>query len=295
MGLSSIAYRICNCHFNIVASWVPQYIIAFSCNKEEGQLLFFSILLTFLGFLLTSSSIILWEDEILSFLNASKLLREYFTYIILLVFFISFYNVYASVSRSFLESTIPIFLNEVFLRLYTLVILIIHGLKWIDFHQFIILILIGYLLKLIIIFFWQYFKDQLELEFSISSIDVKKLLRFGIFVVAGNASANLVARVDLFMIGALMKLEDVAYYSIAFFIGSIVKVPARSIGAISIPLLAKAWEGKDYRQIKDIYTKSSINQLILGGIVFLCIWMNIDNLLELLPTKFAHGKQVVFL
>ena len=274
---------------------VPQiYNRFFPAIKKKGQLLFFSILLTFLGFLLTSSSIILWEDEILSFLNASKLLREYFTYIILLVFFISFYNVYASVSRSFLESTIPIFLNEVFLRLYTLVILIIHGLKWIDFHQFIILILIGYLLKLIIIFFWQYFKDQLELEFSICSIDVKKLLRFGIFVVAGNASANLVARVDLFMIGALMKLEDVAYYSIAFFIGSIVKVPARSIGAISIPLLAKAWEGKDYRQIKDIYTKSSINQLILGGIVFLCIWMNIDNLLELLPTKFAHGKQVVF-
>ena len=115
---------------------VPQiYNRFFPAIKKKGQLLFFSILLTFLGFLLTSSSILLLEDEILSFLNASKLLREYFIYIILLVFFISFYNVYASVSRSFLESTTPIFLNEVFLRLYTLVILIIHGLKWIDYQK----------------------------------------------------------------------------------------------------------------------------------------------------------------
>ena len=47
-------------------------------------------------------------------------------------------------------------------------------------------------------------ENQLHFEFSISSIDINKLLRFGVFVVAGNASATLVSKVDLFMIGALM-------------------------------------------------------------------------------------------
>ena len=266
----------------------------FPVIKKKGQLLFFSILLIFLGFLFTSIAIVVWQDNILSFLKASELLKDYFLYVLLLVCFISFYNVYASVSRSYLESTVPIFLNEVFLRLYTLAILVIHGFKWIDFHQFVLLTLCGYLLKLTIIFIWQYLKNQLHFEFSTSSIDISKLLRFGVFVVAGNASATLVSKIDLFMIGALMNLEDVAYYSIAFFIGSIVKVPARSIGAISIPLLAKAWERDDHRQIKDLYTKSSINQLILGGLFFLCVWVNIDSLFELLPEKFACGKQVVF-
>ena len=47
------------------------------------------------------------------------------------------------------------------------------------------------------------------------------------------------------------------------------------------------------RKINDLYTKSSINQLIIGGVFLLCIWTNIDDIFSLLPEKFQGGKWVV--
>ena len=104
----------------------------------------------------------------------------------------------------------------------------------------------------------------------------------------------IVTKIDMIMIQRLMDLEHVAFYTVAFFIGNAIKVPGKSIGAISIPLVAKAWEKQDYKEIQTLYTKSSINQLIIGGVLFLCIWLNIDEIFSLLPTKFQGGKWVVF-
>ena len=47
-------------------------------------------------------------------------------------------------------------------------------------------------------------------------------------------------------------------------------------------------------EIKSLYVKSSINQLIIGGVFFLCVWINVDNIFALLPDKFQEGKWVVF-
>ena len=49
----------------------------------------------------------------------------------------------------------------------------------------------------------------------------------------------------------------------------------------------------DIDQIRSIYSKSSINQLIIGGLMFLGIWLNIDDGLSLLPEKFQGGRLVV--
>ena len=57
-----------------------------------------------------------------------------------------------------------------------------------------------------------------------------------------------------------------------------IKIPGYSIAAISIPLTAQAWEKKDMNEIQNIYSKSSINQLILGGLFFVCVWINIDDI-----------------
>nr|MBC8266555.1 polysaccharide biosynthesis C-terminal domain-containing protein [Flavobacteriales bacterium] len=109
----------------------------------------------------------------------------------------------------------------------------------------------------------------------------------------GGASVMFVSRLDMLMIGVLLDLEQVAFYTLAFYIGSVIKVPGKSIVSISVPLLSKAWEEQDFKQIQTIYSKSSINQLIVGGIFFLCVWINIDAIFSILPEKFSHGKWVV--
>ena len=262
--------------------------------KQKGQLYFFALIVPLLGFLLTSLVYFSFKENIFQLMGTDSLLRENFFYIILLVFFIGFYDVLTSISRSFLSAATPIFINEVFLKIYSMSVLLLHWFDYLDFSTFLKIYLLGYVLKFLILFSIQFFSKRFQFEFSFNNLKLKELITFGIYVLVGSTAVVLVARVDMIMIENLLDLEQVAYYTVAFFIGNAIMVPAKSINAISIPLIAKAWAHQDIKKIHLIYSKSSINQLLIGGVFFLCIWVNIDHVFELLPKKFSSGKWVVF-
>ena len=272
------------------------FVRFFPIIEEKGQLYFLSLVTPLLGFLFALLSSFLFKEQIFELLNANQLLRDNFFYIILLVFFIGFYDILTAISRSFLSASTPIFINEVFLKVYSMLVLLLHWFGYLDFTTFLKIYLFGYLLKFAILFLIQWKNDRFSLVFSVNNLRLKEILSFGLFVFVGGASVMLVTRLDMMMIGSLLKdgLEQVAFYTVAFFIGNAIKVPGKSIGAISSPLVAKALERKDYKEVQTLYSKSSINQLIIGGVLFLCIWLNIDEVFSLLPEKFQGGKWVVF-
>tara|TARA_B110000444_G_C18813008_1_gene583636 strand:- start:119 stop:1579 length:1461 start_codon:yes stop_codon:yes gene_type:complete len=273
---------------------VPRIFIRyFPAIKEKGQLYFLSLITPLFGFIISCFGYCLFKAELFDLLNASPLLQENFFYIFLLVFFISFYDVLTSVSRSYLDAATPIFLNEIFLKLYCLIILLIHGFKFIDFTAFLQLYVAGFLFKFLLLFIIQISKGNLSLNLTVGALKIKEIVVYGFYVLIGGASVMFVSRLDMLMIGALLDLEQVAFYTLAFYIGSVIKVPGKSIVSISVPLLAKAWDEQDFKQIQTIYSKSSINQLIVGGLFFLCVWINIDAIFSLLPEKFSYGKWVV--
>ncbi len=288
-----IAYAILVSTFTTFG--IPKtFVRFFPVIKEKGQLYFLSLIIPLLGFILSLLVYFLFKQQIFELLNASPLLRDNFFYIILLVFFIGFYDVLTAVSRSFLSAAAPIFINEVFLKVYSMLALLLHWFGCVDFSIFLKIYLFGYFLKFAILFFIQWKNDRFSLVFSLNNLKLKEISSFGLFVFVGGASVMLVTRIDMMMIGSMLDLEQVAFYTVAFFIGNAIKVPGKSIAAISSPLVAKALEKQDYKETQTLYTKSSINQLIIAGVLFLCIWLNIDEIFSLLPAKFQGGKWVVF-
>ena len=269
------------------------FVRFFPTIKEKGQLYFLSLITPLLGFVLASLSYLLFKEQIFELLNASTLLRDNFFYIILLVFFIGFYDVLTAISRSFLSAAMPIFINEVFLKCYSMSVLLLHWFGYFDFTTFLKIYLFGYFLKFIILFLIQWRNNHFELQFSLKDLHLKQMLSFGLFVLVSGASVMIVTRLDMMMIGSLLDLEQVAFYTVAFFIGNVIKVPGKSVISISSPLVANAWDKQDMKEIQTLYAKSSINQLIIGGVFFLSIWLNVDEIFSLLPDKFQGGKWVV--
>ena len=274
---------------------IPKIFLRFfPAIKDKGQLYFLSLITPIIGFLLATLIYVLFKEEIFYFLNATVLLKNNFFYIIFLIFFIGFYEVLTSISRSFLHSAIPVFLNEVFLKIYSMSTLLLHWFGFLDFATFLKIYFLGYFLKFAVIFIIQFFNNQFSLSFTLKDLQLKRMLSYGLYVLIGGAAMIIVTRLDLMMIGSLLDLQQVAFYTVAFFIGNAIMVPGKSIVAISTPLIAKAWENQDFSEIQNLYSKSSINQLIIGGIFFLCVWINIDEVFDLLPEKFRAGKWVVF-
>ena len=274
---------------------VPKtFIRFFPIIENKSKFYFFSFLLITIGYLLFLILVLFFEDWFFNFISASPLLIDKFYLIYFMVLIISVYELFVSISRSNLNSTLPTFLNEAFLKSYSLIVLILHGLKILNFDQFLFFYVGGYLMKLIIIFISQFNSKSINLIFSLRGIKITELIQFGLFVIVGGASAMLVSRLDMVMIGKFMGLKHVAFYSVAFYVGNAIRVPGRAVVAISAPIVSKAWKNNDLKLIKDIYYKSSINQLIIGGIFFVCVWLSVDDIFSLLPEKFSGGRLVVF-
>ena len=288
-----VAYAIVVSTFSTLG--IPKtFVKFFPVIKEKGQLYFLSLIIPLIGFILASFTYYLFKEQIFELLNASDLLKDNFFYIVLLVFFIGFYDVLTSISRSFLSASTPIFINEVFLKFYSMSVLFLHWFGYLDFTTFLQIYLFGYFLKFAILFVIQWKNDRFSFDLSFSGLQLKEMISFGLFVLVGGTSVMIVTRLDMIMIGSFLDLQQVAFYTVAFFIGNAIKIPGKSIVAISLPLIAKAWEQNNLKEIQTIYSKSSINQLIVAGFLFLCIWLNIDEIFSLLPQKFQGGKWVVF-
>jgi len=81
---------------------------------------------------------------------------------------------------------------------------------------------------------------------------------------------------------------------------SVIEIPSRALGNIAFPLVGKAWANNNIEEVKNLYKKTAINQLVIGGLIFIGIWINIDQiiaiLIEISQESFDYSsiKYVVF-
>ena len=261
--------------------------------NSKADLISFSLILCAIGFVLFFLLFSLFKSYLLSYLDGSPLLLDNFHLVLVFVFCISFFDVLSSLSRSYLDSATPVFLNEVFLRVCIFILLFIYKYEYITFNQFLVFYTSFYIVKLVLLAFYLWKKSRLTFAFSNPNSSVKEQIKYGLYVLTGGGAAILVSRFDMLMIEYYLDLKQVAYYGLAFFIGSVIKIPARSLSSISSPLIALAFDNKNVKEIETIYKKSSINLLLIGLIIFFCIWLNVDHILLMLPEKFHHGKYVI--
>jgi O-antigen/teichoic acid export membrane protein len=98
------------------------------------------------------------------------------------------------------------------------------------------------------------------------------------------------------MVSSLLGLGHAGIFTIAFYMAAIIDIPSRSIGAISLPIAADALKAGDFETANALYKKVSLNQLLIGGLIFVLMWVNIDNIFAIIPKGeiYSQGKWVVF-
>ena len=130
---------------------IPKVLLKFFPSyRDKSKLLTYSLLIPSLGLIFVSLIYLFFKNEIFLAFKMDPLLQENFIYVFILIFCISFYEIFSALSRSFLDAITPVVLNEFFLKSYTLIILILHGFKFIDFATFLMLYVSGYLIKLFV-------------------------------------------------------------------------------------------------------------------------------------------------
>lgn len=117
-----------------------------------------------------------------------------------------------------------------------------------------------------------------------------KILHYTLFLVIGALGGNIISQLDLFMVSSKMGLDYAGIYTVAFYMATVIEMPARSLTAISSPLAAAALKEGDFRKANQLYQKVSLHQLIAGSTIFVLIWINIDNIFSIIPNGGIYGQ-----
>ena len=96
------------------------------------------------------------------------------------------------------------------------------------------------------------------------------------------------------MITGMIGLSATGIYASCMIFGMMVSLPSRSILKITNIVSARAWKENDMAAIKNIYEKSCMTLFIIGLLMFIGLWVNIDNIFEILGPKFVSGRWVIF-
>jgi len=266
-------------------------------EKKHNGFLFGALLLTGIGTLLTCLGLLVLKAPIVhAYIEKSELFVENYNYLFLFLIFTVFYNVFDSYCRSLFKTTFQQFTKEVLLRVLIAGLLVAYYFDWIDFDGFLFWYVLAYGSSTVLVLLYTIKLGQFFLKPNFSML-TKKFLKeigsYGVFTILSTVSIMLVNRIDVVLIGYFIGLDDIAIYSVSFYVATVVAIPARAIHLIVSPIIAESWKQNNLEKISELYSKTAINQLVMGLLLFLGIWVNVENLFHMLPSEYANGKYVI--
>ncbi|MEY4462230.1 MAG: hypothetical protein RLY98_770 [Bacteroidota bacterium] len=298
-GLSNYILSCANVIMPLFAIGMQNTLVKFysqcKTEKEQNQFLSFSVLFPLV---LTIPLLLLglfFYDEISLFVTKKNPIVKEFIYLIPFIgLCMAYFEIFYAWARVHMHSVFGNFIKEVGLRLFSLVALVGMYLGWITAIEFIYLTAGIYFVALLITMLYAFRVKKPEFQLSIPH-NVKGILEYTFYIILSGSVANLLLDGDKIMLNQYMDIGNIAFYSVATYIALVISVPSRAMHQIVYPITAKLMHENKHDELNDLYKKTSVNLQIVGGFVMLCIFVNIDQLYEMLPKDYAGGIWIVFI
>ena len=298
-GLSNYILSCANVIMPLFAIGMQNTLVKFysqcKTEKEQNQFLSFSVLFPLV---LTIPILLLglfFYDEISVFVTKKNPIVKEFIYLIPFIgLCMAYFEIFYAWARVHMHSVFGNFIKEVGLRLFSLVALVAMYFGWITAIDFVYLTAGIYFVALLITMIYAFRVKKPDFQLSIPH-NVKGILEYTFYIILSGSVANLLLDGDKIMLNQYMDIGNIAFYSVATYIALVISVPSRAMHQIVYPITAKLMHENKHDELNDLYKKTSVNLQIVGGFVMLCIFVNIDQLYEMLPKDYAGGIWIVFI
>ena len=268
-------------------------------NNNNGFFYYLMLLPTIGCFLFIVLFILLKVPVSAYFIKESSLIVDYYYWVIPLIIVMTYLYALETYANINMRITFARFNREIWIRVMTLVVFLIYGYHLITRSEFITGVILTYAIALITIFIYtsRIANTSLKHDYSLISKPLRRdILKYSSVLVTGVLGTTIISKLDILMVASQLGLSSTGIYSIAMYIGAVIEIPSRSIIAISSPIAAENIKNNDWKSAKQLYKKVSLHQLLIGGLLFILIWVNIDNIFAIIPNgeTYVEGKWVVF-
>jgi O-antigen/teichoic acid export membrane protein len=225
------------------------------------------------------------------FSQRSALFVDYYHLLYPYVIGMTFFSFFEVCFWALKQTVLPNLLKELAFRLLNLLLILLLVFNVIDFDRFIIAYAFIYPAMALLLFAKLVKKDFFVVT-SISSVTkrlAKKILLFTSFVFTG-AILHITAVVLNYIIIASKStngLADVAVFTIAIYLVTLMDIPLRSMTGIATALITQAWREKDLKKIDELYRKTALTLLIAGAFILGVILLNANNIATFLGKTYS--------
>jgi len=271
-----------------------KFYTSYKRNKDKNRLLTLAIFLPLIVGIFIGVLSLIFQKQILNYFDENALVKPYVWLIVVISIAVAYFEVFFAWSKLKLKSVFGNFMKEVFHRLCVTFLLILFYYDLIEVHQFIYLLTAAYLLRTFIIKIYAFglLPPKLRFEFPSNKMQV---FNYSLLILIAGSIATALLDLDKVMIEHYLPIEKVSVYGIAVYIASVIAVPSRAMHQITLPITAQYLNHKEWDKLKDLYQKSSINLLVVSGLIFLLIVSNVKNLYEMIPSDYQIEFSIVVL
>jgi O-antigen/teichoic acid export membrane protein len=299
-GLVAFVLSAANIMMPFMAFGVHNAIIKFYTTfKSKNSINSFLTLMLFLPFVFIVPAMLIgflsYESIVGMLSNNNKIMGNYLWHIFILAIAMAYFEIFFAWSKVQLKTVFGNVMKEIFHRVCIMILLCLVYLEWLNAEQFINLLVAVYVFRMIIMKLYAYSLRFPKLKFERIS-KLSAIIKYALLMIIAGSIAMLILDIDKFMIGLMLEnIEEVAYYSVAIFIATVIAVPQRSMHQIMMPLTAKYLNENNMASLENLYKRSSISLLVISGFIFLLIILNINELYKILPSEFSGGLFVVLI
>jgi len=308
-GLTRLINDLGITFFSFATLGVTSYIYKFypyykhNLADSENDQPALSILVITVGFILVVLAVIVLKPLFIrKFSERSKLFIDYYYWILPFTFGVLYFTVLENFGWFAQKSILTNFLKEAGLRLLQLGLIMLYLFRLITFDTFIKVFSCLYMVIFAVLAVNLYSAGDIRFNFKISRVTMKFFKKIILFIslIYGSLVINTISQyIDAIVIASVSKggLADVGIYALASSIATTIIVPQRSIVSATVPILSNSWRTKNLAEISRIYSRTSINLLLIALFIFFMIWLNIQDLFKVLNINkdFEAGRTVILL
>lgn len=269
--------------------------------NEQNDLLGRAFIKSLIGFLLLTVACFFFEPLVVrKFSSRSALFVDYYFWVLPYAFGMLFFSLLEGYAWALQKTILSNFLKETGIRLFTTVFIVLYFLHVVDFHGFMLLFSVLYMLIAVILLV--HLIRTKKFHFSLKKSRVTQKFRKKIFamqalIFGGIIITTVGQTVDGMIISSLLGLSFNGIYNLALYTANLIQIPQRSIQSISIGVLVRMWKEKNFPEIRRIYQRSSINMLLISLFIFGNVWLNVRDGLAVLhiQNEYATGIPALLL
>lgn len=276
-----------------VHSTLIKFFTSYKTRGDQDRLLNY-VLITpaIVGAVMGFCGLIFYEYLLKYFEGENDLVQPYIWLIFVIAIATAYFEVFFSWSKIYYKSSFGNLMKEVFHRIFISLLLFAVSLRWINIEIFIYSISGVFVVRTMVMAMYAFslHRPKFSLKFPKNIIPV---LKYSSLILIAASVATVLLDLDKVMIEHYLPIENVAIYGIAIYIATVISVPQKAMHQITNPLTAEMLNKKDKIGLKDLYKKSSLNLLVVSGLIFIWIITNVEALYELIPEEYEISLLII--